>query len=104
MHARTHLLVNLLNASVDADIKRPSRRKSARAEHAIRTRHGFAGIAENRKIDPHRLRELAVGLRTIDAGAEIRHVEVTQHVTARADRFALRPPPAGLTLWEPRNP
>jgi hypothetical protein len=94
---------NLQNPPVDPDVERPTRRESAGAEHAIRARHRFSRIAQNREVDPHRLSELAICFRAIDAGTKECDVELTKRPTARADRFAFGRTSASESFGEPRD-
>ena len=61
--AGAHLLVDVENAAVRADVERPPRREPARRQHAVRPRHVLRRIAQNRIADAERCRELRVRLR-----------------------------------------
>ena len=65
------LLVDVQNAAVRSDVKRPARREPARREHAVGPRHFFRRVAQNRIRQPERLREPRVHLRRVDARREI---------------------------------
>ena len=97
------LLVNIENAAVGADVKRPARRVSARREHAIRPRHVLGRVAQNRVIDPERRREPRVRLRRVHARPEIPDVEPPQRLAARSERPALGRSTAGKCLRKPRD-
>src|SRR6266511_3866723 len=74
---RTHELVEVLNAAVGADVKRPARCiLLIRIDNAVRGGDTSIGIAQQRVIDAERLREGLIGLWRIDADGEVRRVEL----------------------------
>jgi hypothetical protein len=98
-----HVFVNLENPAVGADIKRPPRRKPDRSKHPVRPRRRLGRIAQNRKLEAERPRELRVLVRRVDACREIRDVESPERVAARPERLALCRSPARERFWKPRD-
>src|SRR2546428_3169603 len=85
---RTHPPIDVENAAVLANVKRPARRKSRGAEHAVCTRNRPPWIAQDGIVDAERCGERAIGLRRVNARAEIFCLESAQRAAARSDRFA----------------
>ena len=76
MRGRIHLLVDVQNAAVQADVERPPRREGLIVVYnAIGARDGLGRIAQQRIVDAKRLRECLVGFRRIDADRKMRDVE-----------------------------
>ncbi len=73
---RPHILVDVRDASVVADVERPAGRKRLiRIDHAVGRRDRLARIAEERIVHAQRLRELPIRLWLVDADPEVRDVE-----------------------------
>jgi hypothetical protein len=73
---RTHALVDIEDAAIDADVERPARRERLiGVDHSVGSRDAACRIAQERIIDAQRLCELFVRFRRIDAGGEICDVE-----------------------------
>ena len=101
---RTDLLVDVQDASVIADVERPARRKRLIfVDNAVRFRQLLGRIAQQREIDPQRLRELLVGFRGVDADGEIRNVKGANELAALTERLAFRRSPAGERFGKPRE-
>ena len=76
-----HLLVDVENPAIHADVKRPARRERlVLVDDPVRGCHLTCGIAEKRVIDSQRLRERLVRLRRVDTDGEMRDVELTNGV------------------------
>ena len=76
MRRGIHLFVDVQDAAVEADEKRPARRvRLILVDHAVRRRHRLGWIGQQRIVERERLRERLVGLRRIDADREVRDVE-----------------------------
>jgi hypothetical protein len=71
-----HLLVDIEDAPIDADIERPARRiRLIRIDDSVRARDAAPRVAQKRIIDAERLGKRFVGRRRIDAGREVGDVE-----------------------------
>src|SRR5215212_6280440 len=101
MRPGADLLVDVENASIAADVKRPARRIPAWRKHTVRPRHLFARIAENRIRDPQRFSEPGVGVDRIDARRKIADVQSAQLVVARTERLAFGSSTTSERLREP---
>ena len=76
MRGWIHLLVDVQNAAVKADVERPPRREGLIVvDNAIGPRDGFGRVAQQGIVDAKRLRKCLVGLRRIDADRKMRDVE-----------------------------
>ena len=95
------LFVDVQNAAVRSDVKRPARCEAARPEHAVGPRHLFVRVAQNRVRELHRLREPAVGARRIHADSEITDAQPPQIRVARPERLAFGRSAAGERLGKP---
>jgi len=101
MRSSTDGSVDLQNLSVSPDVERRSRCKSRRAEHAVRARGVFRRIAQDRKVELERRRELRVLLDAVGARRKIRDVERPQRIAARPERLAFRRSAACESLRKP---
>jgi hypothetical protein len=76
VRGRAHLVINIEDAPIDADIERPARRERLIGiDHAVRPRDAARRIAQERIINTQGLRERFVRFRRIDTRREIRDVE-----------------------------
>lgn len=76
-----HLLVDVENATVLPDIKRPpGRERLVFVDDAIGPCDGFRRVTQQRVIDAKRLRELPVDVGCVDADRKIRHIELPNRV------------------------
>jgi hypothetical protein len=74
---RTHVLVDIRDSTVGADIEGPPRRKwLIGVNHAVGGRNVSRWIAQERVVHAERLRERLVRLGSIDADREVSDVEV----------------------------
>ena len=74
--SRVDLLVDVQNAAVEADVKRPPRREGLIVVHnSVGAGDCFCRVAQQRVVDTERLRERLVGFRGIDADRKMRDVE-----------------------------
>ena len=86
MRGGIDLLVDVQDAAVETDEKRPARGKRLiLVNHAIRGRHGFSRIGEKRIVEAQRLREGLVGLRRINADRKVRDVESPDFFATRTE-------------------
>lgn len=73
---RVHLLVDVQDPAVEADVKRPPRREWLIIVHnSVGAGDRFGGVAQQRIVDTKRLRECLVGFRRIDANRKMSDVE-----------------------------
>ena len=72
----SHILVDVRDASVVADIERPAGREGLiRIDHAVGRRDRLGWIAEERIVHPEGLRERPVRFWLVDTDSEVRDVE-----------------------------
>jgi hypothetical protein len=73
---RTHLLVDIENSTVEADVEGPARSKRLIfIDNTVCLRNALARIAEQRVVNAHGPREGLVDVCRIDTDGEIGHVE-----------------------------
>ena len=76
MRRRIDLFVDVQDAAVETDEERPPRRERLIfVDDAVRRRHGFGGIRQQRIVEAERLRERFVGRGRIDARRKVGDVE-----------------------------
>ena len=76
-----HLLVDVENAAVQPDIERPPRRERlVFVDDTEGLRGGLRRITEQRVVDAKRLCKLPVGVGCVDAGREIRDIELPNRI------------------------
>jgi hypothetical protein len=76
-----HLLVDVENATVQPDIERPpGRERLVFVDDTVCLGDGFRRVTEQRVVDAERLRKLPVGVGCVDAGREIRDVELPNRI------------------------
>jgi hypothetical protein len=73
---RTDLLVDVENAAVGSNIESPARGERLILVHdTVGLRDFLRRVAQQREVDPERLRKRFVDIRRIDADREIRDIE-----------------------------
>jgi len=76
MRGWIYLLVDVQNATVEADVERPPRREGLIfVDDAVGSRDGFRRVAQQRIVDAKRLRKGLVGFGTVDTDRKVRDVE-----------------------------
>ena len=76
MGGRVHLLVDVQDAAVEADVEGPSRGEGLIVvDDPVGSRHGFGRVAQQRIVDAKRLGKGLVGLRRINTDRKVRDVE-----------------------------
>ena len=95
--------VDVQDLAVDADVERPARGHSGRAEYAVGGSRGFGGIGEDGIVGFDVLGELGVRLGVVNADGEVGDVERSDGFAALTERLAFRRSSAGEGLWEPRQ-
>jgi hypothetical protein len=76
MCGRVHLLVDVQDAAVEADVEGPSRREGLIVvDDPVGSRDGFGRVAQQRIVDAKRLRKGLVGLRRINTDRKVCDVE-----------------------------
>ena len=81
VNGRTHLLVDVQDPAVRADVERPPGcKRLIFVDNAVRRGNGSRGIAQQRIIGAERLCKRFVGLRGIDARRKIGDVELSNRV------------------------
>ena len=76
MCGRVHLLVDVQDAAVEADVEGPSRREGLIVvDHAVGLRRRPGRVAQDGVVDAKRLGKGPIGFRRVDAGRKVGDVE-----------------------------
>lgn len=76
MCGRVHLLVDVQDAAVEADIEGPPRREGLiLVDDTVGAGDGFGRVAQQRIVDAKRLREGLVGFGRVDTDRKVRDIE-----------------------------
>src|SRR5262249_10340267 len=98
-----HLFVDLDDAAVRIDVKRPPRSVAAGRKHAVRPRLFFRRIAKYRISHLERWGEPPIRVFRVDARGKNSKAALSQFVAARTERPALGRSAAGKRLRKPRE-
>lgn len=81
MCGRVHLLVDVEDAAVEADVKGPPRREGLIVvDDPVGSRDGFGRVAQQRIVDAKRLRKGLVGFGRVDTNREVRDIEAPDFI------------------------
>jgi hypothetical protein len=98
----SHLLVDIENLSIEANVKGPPRgERLILVDNAVCGRDLFGGVAQHGIVQAERLRERLVRLRLIYADREVRHIELPNRIAALTERLAFRGSSSGESLGKP---
>src|SRR5687768_10134885 len=99
-----HGLVDMENLSVGPDVERPAGGEvTPFGNHAVGPGRLAGRIRENGKVRAVHLGELGVVLQRVDAGHEVRDIELPNLFAARTERLAFGRSTAGEGFREPGN-
>ena len=83
---RTHVLIDVGDPAVGADIERPPRCKWLIAiNHAVCGSGGLRGVTQDRIIHAERLRKLLIGLGSVHTDREVGDLEVPDLIPTRTE-------------------